>query len=882
LEVDYTAGAGSNNLSVVLPVGSQQCELTLGGYGAGIDGLQKIDGNNASDNPTTKPTSIRKSGQRHVLLMRVRLADDEAAIETWLDDTPHILWQGKHESLSLARSLRFVGPDQFALASSTTRVTYHSARFRLLAGDAYWLPVSVPPMPSDGNEGQAERLADAAVAMTFEKETMVKLGDTLCVQDLSGAGIRGLAQGAAYTPHGKVGGGLAVDQSGLRIPGGPLTNASEYTVTAWVRNTLAENFDLYCQFREGVTYAIHLRAWEPAVQVGAWNVHTKGNNWMHVITPGIPALLKQWCFVAVTYEEAEAGSGGLTIHVNDKSFEMPFQKVEYTSPKQYAIIGGGTVPTVGIIDEFAIFKRALSEEEIRTLYQMGLKGQSLSAEKGPGTALTPWQLPPDAPPPAIAPFDAATAKKHQDAWAEYLGAPVEQRVDLGDGVNLAMVLIPPGEFLMGSTAEEQARFSEEAHEAGDQSAVIRIPTEGPKHRVRITRPFYLGKYEVTQAQWEAVMGSNPSRFPGDPSRPVEQVSWNDVQPFVAKLNESSKAQRMKFGLPTEAQWEYACRAGTTTLWHCGDDEAKLQEYAWFNANSGGSTHPVGELLANAFGLSDTHGNVWEWCADWYATDYYAQSPPNDPSGRSAGLDRVFRGGSWPDYARHCRTAPRYYRPPGHRVDNLGFRLASVLVDARAESAARKTRAEKAKEAATLPPLPKGPVSRGKEGSSGENVPEVVTFSAPAQRDGLHPVSSVPDGYFSVEEIGDKQVIRPENYLCFQVDDLFAYDVPADAEKWLVVVLIVFDLAPGWIEVEYDGHPTGADSIVDDLASCYTRSTRYPTTGSGKPVAVAFKLPNARLANRQNGNCDFRVGSSGPQGAKPFALQEIRLYWATRK
>jgi formylglycine-generating enzyme required for sulfatase activity/serine/threonine protein kinase len=301
-------------------------------------------------------------------------------------------------------------------------------------------------------------------------------------------------------------------------------------------------------------------------------------------------------------------------------------------------------------------------------------------------------LPADAPAPAIAPFDAATAKKHQAAWADYLGVPVEQEVTLADDVKLTMVLIPPGEFVMGSSVEEQARFLEEAKAAGDQWAVDRIPTEGPQHRVRITRPYYLGKYEVTQAQWERVMGSNPSRFTDAPSHPVEQVSWDDVQQFLAKLNVAGTRRvasvkppldgwSMKFALPSEAQWEYACRAGTTTFWHYGDDEATLQEYAWFHANSGDKTHPVGQLVANGFGLYDMHGNVWEWCADWCATDYYAQSPSNDPSGPATGSYRVQRGGSWIHLARLCRSAFRYDRSPGHRgINTLGLRLASVLTD----------------------------------------------------------------------------------------------------------------------------------------------------------------------------------------------------------
>ncbi len=292
-------------------------------------------------------------------------------------------------------------------------------------------------------------------------------------------------------------------------------------------------------------------------------------------------------------------------------------------------------------------------------------------------AVAPWELPPDAPLPAVAPFDAAAAKKHQEAWGQYLGVPVEQDIDLPGGETLTMVLIPPSEFLMGSTAEEQARILEEAKRAGDPQAIDQIPRERPQHRVRITRPFYLGKYEVTQAQWEALMGGNPSDFTDDPSHPVGQVSWDEVQQFLAKLNEAGKAQGMKFGLPTEAQWEYACRAGTTTFRHCGDDNASLQEYAWFAANSD-KMHPVGQLRPNGFGLHDMHGNVAEWCADLFAEDYYAESPLNDPSGPGTGSFRVFRGGAWMGTPRLIRSARRMRASPDSHASYVGFRLVCCV------------------------------------------------------------------------------------------------------------------------------------------------------------------------------------------------------------
>lgn len=279
-----------------------------------------------------------------------------------------------------------------------------------------------------------------------------------------------------------------------------------------------------------------------------------------------------------------------------------------------------------------------------------------------------------APAPAVAPFTPEEAKKHQQAWADYLGVPVEFENSTG----IQMVLIPPGEFIMGSTSEEQTRFLKEARDANDQWALDRIPSEGPQHRVRISRPFYLGKYEVTQSQWQAVMGNNPSKFADAPTQPVEQVSWDDVQPLLEKLNQASGEQGLKFVLPTEAQWEYACRAGTSAFWHGADSEAALEESAWFDANSSGTTHPVGQLKPNAWGLYDMHGNVWEWCADLYGAEYYAQSPSTDPSGPSSGFNRVHRGGGWNDHARGCRSAFRNNNSPDIRYGNVGLRLASVF------------------------------------------------------------------------------------------------------------------------------------------------------------------------------------------------------------
>jgi len=227
---------------------------------------------------------------------------------------------------------------------------------------------------------------------------------------------------------------------------------------------------------------------------------------------------------------------------------------------------------------------------------------------------------------------------------------------------IEFVLIAPGSFSMGST------------NGGDD--------EKPVHQVTISQPFYMGRYEVTQAQWQSGIDNNYagiSQFAhGNPSRfqdcggncPVEQVSWDDAQNFVNKLNEGNDGFRYR--LPTEAEWEYACRAGTT-----GDYVVKPDEMGWYGDNSDMRTHLVGQKQANAFGLYDMLGNVSEWCQDWYDANYYASSPATDPQGPVSGQFRVLRGGSFSDYASFLRSVARlYYFPVSHDNRN-GFRVVAV-------------------------------------------------------------------------------------------------------------------------------------------------------------------------------------------------------------
>jgi formylglycine-generating enzyme required for sulfatase activity len=217
---------------------------------------------------------------------------------------------------------------------------------------------------------------------------------------------------------------------------------------------------------------------------------------------------------------------------------------------------------------------------------------------------------------------------------------------------MTFALIPAGTFTMGSPASEQGRFDSEV-----------------QHQVTLSKPFYMQTTAVTQAQWYALMGDNPSCFKG-PVLPVDSVSWYDVQEFIKKLNQTD--QKGTYRLSTEAEWEYACRAGSHTAYCFGGDTARLGEYAWYKDNSGKQTHPVGQKKPNAWGLYDMHGNVLEWCQDRY--DDYPYRLVRDPVGPFFGCDRVMRGGGCYDSAGGCRSANRYYDIPNVRYGNIGFRL----------------------------------------------------------------------------------------------------------------------------------------------------------------------------------------------------------------
>jgi formylglycine-generating enzyme required for sulfatase activity len=261
-------------------------------------------------------------------------------------------------------------------------------------------------------------------------------------------------------------------------------------------------------------------------------------------------------------------------------------------------------------------------------------------------------------------------------WAGVaVGQELPNQIDgntLENSISMEFVRIEPGTFKMGSVPGQLE--------------------EQPVHSVRITKPFYLGRYEVTNAQWHAVMKAVPSKWPDD-KLPVHCVTWREAAFFCQQMSnlEAERLAKRTYRLPTEAEWEYACRAGSKSHFSFGDNPADLKDYAWFELNAGNQPHPVGQLKGNAWGLFDMHGNVHEWCADWYGP-YPFKALTRDPFGPPAGQERVWRGGSFSNLGMDCRSAVRgRFRPdPIGRGDPFsGLRLVMSLDEHASEEAPRR-------------------------------------------------------------------------------------------------------------------------------------------------------------------------------------------------
>ena len=250
---------------------------------------------------------------------------------------------------------------------------------------------------------------------------------------------------------------------------------------------------------------------------------------------------------------------------------------------------------------------------------------------------------------------AENARAVQAAWAAKLNKPIQWTNPTG----MKFQLIPPGEFDMGV-------------KDGDKDA--------PLHRVRLTEPFYLGTYEVTREEWEKITKHKQSNYFPGARQPINYIKWYDSQNFLAKLNKAEGITNSvaMYRFPTEAEWEYAARAGTKTRYYTGDTEADLDKAGWYEKNSGGATHPVGEKAPNAFGLYDMLGNVWEWCGDFYDPEYYTKSPPENPPGQKGEYPyeyTILRGGSFAFSANFCTTWHRDHSEAERTFKHIGLRVA---------------------------------------------------------------------------------------------------------------------------------------------------------------------------------------------------------------
>ena len=514
-------------------------------------------------------------------------------------------------------------------------------------------------------------LNDAVLVMNFERDTFYEKDGKTYVRDLSGQGNDGLCEKVAFTSDGQAGGALRCDGGFLRLPKHMLNQAPDYTIAAWVYSEQDEEqgFKLvddivFDEIKGQALWGVHLNS--ERVYVNAWNNSFQPENWKGFHAP-LAVKGRGWQFVAVRLRNGGVNRGELEVTRNGQTVKGTLQMLDSDGDAGNLLLA---LNSKGKVDELVILKRAVSDTEIAAIRSRGLKGIPLGSDNLPPATATP--------PRAIAPFDAAKAKAHQETWARYLGVEPE----ITNSIGMKFVWIPPGTFMMGSPKEELGR-----------EPTVQWAGYETQHKVSLTKGFYMGVYTVTQEQYETVMGNNPSNFKGEKNLPVEMVNWYDCQAFIKKLREVDKKQ---YRLPTEAEWEYACRAGTITPFHFGDtissDQTNYNGEAYANGKKGvnrGKTTPIGKFPANRFGLYDMHGNVFQWCQDRYE-EALPQKDVVDPQGPNTGQMRVLRGGSWYGSPEHCRSATRFWSDSGVRGFHMGFRLVlpapatgdSLLKDAR--------------------------------------------------------------------------------------------------------------------------------------------------------------------------------------------------------
>lgn len=485
-----------------------------------------------------------------------------------------------------------------------------------------------------------------------------------------------------------------------------------------------------------------------------------------------------------------------------------------------------------------------------------------------------------APPRAVAPFDTRQACAHQQAWAKHLGVAMEMTNSIG----MKFVLIPPGEFDMGASDEEIRRHSDQymSETPGDTSGneVRRFSGEGPKHRVRISRPFYLGVCEVTQQEYVSVIGTNPSgpHNSGNTQRPVDRVTWYAAKEFCRQLTErpKEKAAGRVYDLPTEAEWEYACRAGTETEFPSGTDPANLDTQAWYATtarnfpDSKPYSHPVGEKKPNAWGLHDMLGNVWEWCDDWYLINYYNKSPAVDPIGPQFDPEKetshVMRGGKYSDFLvwSSKRSCPADWHGFKENLRSKASGTRGFRITCRIEDVARMTADQPRVES----PPPVGAVRRWTDASGKFTVEaRLVTLQ------GTHIRLQATSG--KTIDLGIDQLSQEDQEFLRTLHKPSRETTPP---------------AGGWVELIGPDGPVGLQKIRDALACCADvrldpqSKTLVPLPGEGV-VAATTKLKGGGALNLRSkkgfGDCkvhlEFLIGQGANSGVKLQERYEIQLF-----
>ena len=365
-----------------------------------------------------------------------------------------------------------------------------------------------------------------------------------------------------------------------------------------------------------------------------------------------------------TFSFSDLKSGTYQLRVSKSGYEP------YTSD-DIAVKSGQTVRRAIVMEKELTDLRILdTADQVISVLDLGTMRHGVFKLKNTGSTIVEWEIPtlseewigfskqsgklaPGASERIDLMIDRAKADWlwKGDEAVLYIGSTVGT-LQLKVRVASDMVYVAGGTFMMGATEEQ-----------GDDA----YNDEKPVHSVTLDG-FYIGAFEVTQAQWKAVMGTNLSNWKGD-DLPVENVSWSDAVSFCGKLSQMAGKE---YRLPTEAEWEYAARGGQQAGGTKYAGSNNVGDVAWYTNNSGSKTHPVGQKQPNALGLYDMSGNVWEWCSDWYDSDYYSSSPSVNPQGPSGGSSRVNRGGGWYDDARYCRVSSRDYYTPGARYDDVGF------------------------------------------------------------------------------------------------------------------------------------------------------------------------------------------------------------------